>query len=176
MFNMSYSSHHNNCDRNKGANMKLMNELGLKGGFENKAHECILSVYFTGELIQKKACEFFADYGLTDIQFNLLWLLSYQDNDGKGLTQAELSKMMLVHRSNITGLIDRMKKADLVKRKPVPGDRRYNAVCLTNHGKKIFHAVEEKYMNRVSEIMGGLNFKKLNELMKLLERVRDKLK
>ena len=50
----------------------------------------MLNIYYTGDLIKKRAREFFSHYGITDVQFNLMELLYYQAEEKTGLTQAEL--------------------------------------------------------------------------------------
>jgi DNA-binding MarR family transcriptional regulator len=155
--------------------MKLKDELGLKQDLSNRAHEGLLGIYFTGDLLRKRAREFFSAYGITDVQFNLMELLFYQSKKKEGLTQAELSRMMLVNRSNVTALLDRMEKTGLVRRNQVPGDRRINSVTLTPKGGKVLLDVEKKYMEEVEAIMGVLSKKELEELTAALGRVREKL-
>jgi len=155
--------------------MGLKEELGLKRPFSMPAHETLLNIYYTGSQVKKRAREFFADYGITDVQFNLLELLFYQAEESEGLTQADLSRMMLVNRANITSLVDRMERDNLVVRASVPGDRRYNAVRLTAHGKKVLQDVEKKYRDEVNKIMSVLNDEELDALRQMLERIRDKL-
>lgn len=156
--------------------MGLKEELGLKQPFTVPAHEALLSIFFTGSMIKKRAREFFSAYGITDVQFNLMMLLLYHSGEDGGLTQAELSRMMLVNRANITSLIDRMEKANLVVRTPVPGDRRYNSVRLTAHGKRILVDVEDGYAHEVAKIMGVLDDSEVQELISALERLRTNLK
>jgi DNA-binding MarR family transcriptional regulator len=152
--------------------MKLEKELGLKRGIKIPAHEALLNIYYTGDILKKRAREFFREYGITDVQFNLMDLLYYQADEKVGLTQGELSRMLLVNRSNMTTLIDRMEKARLVTRFDVPGDRRYNAIRLTANGKKIMFDVEDKYMEEVKKIIGVLSRLEMEELVKALERIR----
>ncbi len=156
--------------------MKLENELGLRNGIRVKAHEALLNIYYTGDILKKRAREFFSEYGITDVQFNLMELLSYQSDKEAGLTQAELSRMLLVNRSNITSLIDRMEKAQLVVRGGVPGDRRYNAVRLTTKGKETLDKVEDRYMKVITEIMTVLEESELKQLMASLEKIRTVLR
>jgi MarR family 2-MHQ and catechol resistance regulon transcriptional repressor len=154
----------------------LKEELGLKIPFTVAAHEALLSIFFTGSLIKKRAREFFSAYGITDVQFNLMMLLMYHSGEDGGLTQADLSRMMLVNRANITSLIDRMEKANLVVRTSVPGDRRYNSIRLTAHGKRILLDVEDEYAREVGKIMGALNDSEIRDLIGDLERIRTSLK
>lgn len=152
--------------------MTLQSELGMRKGFENPAHEALLNIYYTAARIRKKAGEFFRQYGLTDVQYNVLSLLKHQSVEGGGLTQVELSRMMLVNRANITTLIDRMEKANLVARKPVPDDRRYNVIELTPHGLDMYQKVSGTYKKKVGEIMGVLEQRELDALKDILEKIR----
>ncbi len=155
--------------------MSLKSELGMRKGFENPAHEALLSIYYSAARIRKKAGEFFRRHGLTDVQFNVLSLLKHQSAETGGLTQVELSKMMLVNRANITTLIDRMEKADLVERKPVPNDRRYNVVALTPHGHEMYAQVSGIYKRKIGEIMHVLDSSELDALKSTLEKLRKNL-
>jgi MarR family 2-MHQ and catechol resistance regulon transcriptional repressor len=144
----------------------------MRKGFDNPAHEALLNIYYTASRTRKKAGEFFRLQGLTDVQFNVLSLLKHQSGENGGLTQVELSRMMLVNRANITTLIDRMEKADLVARKPVPDDRRYNIIELTAHGVEMYHKVSGVYKKKITEIMNVLGDEELTNLINTLEKIR----
>ncbi|MCH7959738.1 MAG: MarR family transcriptional regulator [Candidatus Hydrogenedentes bacterium] len=152
--------------------MSLKSELGMRKGFENPAHEALLNIYYTASRTRKKAGEFFRLHNLTDVQYNVLSLLKHQSGENGGLTQVELSHMMLVNRANITTLIDRMEKAKLVIRKPVPDDRRYNIIELTEHGLDMYTKVAGVYKRKISDIMGALNQTELSSLIDILEKLR----
>lgn len=152
--------------------MSLKTELGMRKGFENPAHEALLNIYYTASRARKKAGEFFRNHGLTDVQYNVLSLLKHQLGEHGGLTQVELSRMMLVNRANITTLIDRMERANLVARRPVPNDRRYNVVELTEHGRTMHAQIAGVYKAKIGEIMASLDEGELSQLMATLEKVR----
>jgi DNA-binding MarR family transcriptional regulator len=152
--------------------MSLKVELGMRKGFDYQPHEALLSIYYTASRARKKAGEFFRLHGLTDVQFNVLSLLKAQSGENGGLTQVELSRMMLVNRANITTLIDRMEKADLVVRKPVPDDRRYNIIELTDHGQDMHAKVAGVYRAKITEIMDVLEEDEKEKLVEILEKVR----
>jgi DNA-binding MarR family transcriptional regulator len=156
--------------------MPLEQELGLKKGFETGEHEALLNIYYTASLLKKKADVFFHQFGLTDVQFNVMMLLAYEGGSQEGLSQAQLSDMMLVNRANITSLIDRMEKAGLVIRTAEPSDRRYNIVKMTAKGKKVFAKVEPSYLEQVRKIMASLDTPELKKLMTMLEKVRRTLR
>jgi MarR family 2-MHQ and catechol resistance regulon transcriptional repressor len=156
--------------------MTLKEELGLRQGFADTAHEALLNIYFTASMMKKRADVFFSKFGLTDVQFNLMTLLYFQSGQEGGLSQAQISDMMLVNRANITSLVDRMEKAGLVVRTDRSNDRRYNIVKLTTKGKNLFEKVESLYIEQVREAMSALNQAQMKTLMGMLEKVREKLR
>jgi DNA-binding MarR family transcriptional regulator len=156
--------------------MMLEHELGLKKGFTVLEHEAILNIYYTASQIKKQADEFFQQFGLTDVQFNVMMLLHYQSGSYGGLGQAQLSNMMLVNRANITSLIDRMEKAGLVMRTSAANDRRSNIIKMTAKGQKLFAKVEPIYGKLVKNTMAILKPIDQKKLISSLEAVRGALK
>jgi len=151
--------------------MSLKEELGLKKPFTLQSHEALLNIYYTAAAIKKNITDFLKQFGLTDVQFNVIMLLHYQSENGGGLSQAQLSKMMLVNRANITSLIDRMEKGELVTRNS-SDDRRYNIIKMTEKGKKLFGKVEPLYGKLVVEKMSAIKKSEQKQLIAILEKVR----
>jgi DNA-binding MarR family transcriptional regulator len=152
--------------------MGLKEELGLKTDFTSPAHEALLNIYYTASIMKKRADDFFGQFGLTDVQFNMLNLLYYESGKEGGLSQAQISDMMLVNRANITSLVDRMEKAELVSRTAHANDRRYNIIKLTSKGKNLFAKVEPHYLKQIKEAMAPLDAAELKRLAVMLEKVR----
>ena len=156
--------------------MALKEELGLKEDFASPAHEALLSIYYTASIMKKRADDFFGKFGLTDVQFNLLNLLYYESGKEGGLSQAQISDMMLVNRANITSLVDRMEKAELVTRTAHANDRRYNIIKLTSKGRNLYTKVEPHYLEQVKKAMSPLDAVELKRLAGMLEKVRRTLR
>ena len=154
--------------------MSLKTELGLKKSFTVLSHEAILNIYCAGACIKKQADVFFRQFGLTDVQFNVMMLLVHQGGTD-GLSQADLSRMMLVNPANVTGLIDRMEKTGFLRRIASSADRRRNTVKLTAKGKRLFAKVEPLYAEQIKNTMSALTQKDQKSLIKILEKVRNKI-
>ena len=152
--------------------MALEHELGLRKPIALLPHEALLNIYYTASQLKKKADEFFRPFGLTDVQLNVMMLLYHQSGAEGGLSQAEISDMMLVNRANITSLVDRMEKAKLVVRTAAANDRRFNIVKLTDKAKKLFAKVDPLYSKEVKNAMAVLKGTEQKKLIKMLERVR----
>ena len=155
--------------------MSLEIELGLNKPVALLAHEALLSTYYTASNLRKKAGHFLQPFGLTDVQFNLMMLLKHQSSKGEGLTQAQLSSMMLVNRANITALVDRMEKAGFVTRTSSPFDRRSNIIILTDSGKELLDKIEPLYAQEVKRIMDVLVEEEQKRLIGMLEKVRSNI-
>ena len=152
--------------------MSLEHELGLRRPVAFLGHEALLNIYFTATCIKKRAADFLRRFGLTDVQLNVMMLLHHQSGEEGGLSQAEISDMMLVNRANITSLVDRMEKAKLVVRTAAANDRRFNIVKLTDKAKKLFAKVDPLYSKEVKNAMAVLKGTEQKKLIKMLERVR----
>ncbi|NUP89673.1 MAG: MarR family transcriptional regulator [Candidatus Sumerlaeia bacterium] len=156
--------------------MALRDELGLRAPFHAPAHEALLGLYHTASQIKKRIDVFLRAHGITDVQLNLLLLLHYQAGRDGGLTQVELSRMMLVNRANITSLIDRMERSGLVARVGRPGDRRCRVIELTPGGRRLIAKVERDYAREVARIMAPLPARDLASLIRMLDALRGGLR
>ena len=154
--------------------MSLQEELKLKTPPATLAHEAFLNIYFTGACIKKQAARFLGTFGLSDAQFNLLMMLKHQ-GVGEGLGQVQLGEMLLVNRANVTGLVDRLEKAGLVRRDEDPEDRRANRVQLTTAGRELIDRVDPLYGQEMHRIMGVLNKIEIYEVIRSMEKIRAKL-
>ncbi len=155
--------------------MSLKEELNLRKPIALLSHRALLNIYYTASCLKKRADEFFRPYKLTDVQFNLMALLSRQAEPGEGLSQAQISDMMLVNRANITSLIDRMEKVNLVRRTTSPDDRRSKVIKLTARGKKLFAQLDPLYIKEAKKVMAPLRESEQENLVEMLGKIRKKL-
>jgi DNA-binding MarR family transcriptional regulator len=153
--------------------MGLKEELSLTKDFVSTEHEALLNLYYTTNCLKKHAAEFFAPYGLTDVQFNLMMMLKHHGGT-EGLSQARLSEMMLVNRANITGLIDRLEKAGFVAR-TAADDRRYNMIKLTPKGRQLLDKADTAYGKKVQQVMSVLSKTDQQALIKACGKIRKNL-
>ena len=154
--------------------MSLQQELGFKKPFQNQGHEALLNIVLTGSLLNKEGTKFFRPFGITEAQFNVLMILKYQSDQGR-INQTSLGNMMLVNRSNVTGLVDRMEKAGLVRRVDDPQDRRVNLVEMTAQGAKVLETAGKAYYARIEQLMEGMSSQEYALLSKTLEKIRARL-
>lgn len=111
----------------------------------------------------------FARFGLSWPKFNALIHL-YMAGD-RGLIQSELGNKMLVSRANITGLIERLEKEDLVIRSSDPSDKRVFRVCLTNKAVALMNAFLPVHNDYMQKVMASLDRHDKEVLISLLKKL-----
>jgi DNA-binding MarR family transcriptional regulator len=105
---------------------------------DSQADEAATGLFPLACLVQGTYARVSERHDLTPVQARLLCILA----DGpRGM--AELARCLEVEKAALTGLIDRAERRGLVKRSPVPGDRRALRVTPTDTGRLAavaFHA------------------------------------
>lgn len=138
--------------------------------FEDKRHEAVAGIWWTGNLMKKYSNTFFSEHLSSEAQFNILIVLR---NAEEKLTQNALSERLLVDKSNITGLIDRMEKAGFVRRVPVPEDRRCYHLELTETGNNVYECVERPYYDKIHQLMSIFTNKEINNIISYMDRLQE---
>jgi DNA-binding MarR family transcriptional regulator len=151
--------------------MRLQQELRLKQPLASANHEALLSLVRTSSLMQKLSDRFFSRFGLTDVQFNILMIL--KEHRKEGLSQQELSEHLIVTKSNVVGLIDRLERSGYVKREAHPSDRRFNQIVLTRKGEQLEARIEKLYFREVDKMMNVLSASEKRSVIRAMERIRD---
>src|SRR6187551_2882755 len=112
-------------------------------------YDLVIQVLSAANVMVKESHRLFRPHGISDAQFNVLNVLGPAP---AGLSQRELSDVLVVDRSNITGLIDRMEQSGWVTRADHPSDRRVYVVRLTSAGKKFWQKILPEYVAAVRRV------------------------
>jgi DNA-binding MarR family transcriptional regulator len=131
-------------------------------------YQALLELLRAAEALWNASRVFFARWDLSPSQFNVLNLL--YDQPG-GCTQVELSRRLIMHRSNITGLVDRLEERGLARRQNNPADRRAFNVVLTPAGAKLLRQVLPSYHEAAEKVWGSMSPKRAQQLASDLARV-----
>src|SRR5262245_63764 len=150
--------------------MALQQELRLRQPLASANHEALLSLVRTSSLMQKLSDRFFSRFGLTDVQFNILMIL--KEHGEEGLSQQQLSEHLIVTKSNVVGLVDRLERSGYVRREAHPSDRRFNQIVISPKGDKIKSRVEQAYFKEVDKMMNVLTAPEKKAVIKAMERIR----
>lgn len=133
-------------------------------------YAALIELLRTAETLWNSSRVFFARWNLSPSQFNVLNLLYEQP---EGCTQISLSRRLIMHRSNITGLVDRLEARGLVQRKEIPGDRRAFNVVLTPAGKKLVMTIQPHYYRAAEIVWSGISVERARQILAELQAISE---
>ncbi len=99
-------------------------------------------------------------------------LMAQLERHPDGLKMKELSHRLMVTGGNVTGITDQLVAEGLVERTGVEGDRRVFRVRLTDRGRRAFADMAEQHEHWIVEAFEGLSARDLDQLYKLLGKVK----
>ena len=129
-------------------------------------YQALLQLLRTSEMIWNASRAFFARWELGPSQFNILNALAGRPG---GCTQMELSRELVTHRSNVTGLISRLEQRGLIRRRDAVADRRAYRVTLTPAGRKLVAKILPHYHHAAEQVWGKVSSAHVQQLVAALE-------
>jgi DNA-binding MarR family transcriptional regulator len=132
-------------------------------------HRLTRAVLTTADVFLREGQRLFRQHGITAAQYNVLSALAAAR---EGISQRELGDLLVVDRSNVTGLVDRMEKAGWVRRADDPADRRVYRVALTVAGSRLWEKIAPAYEAVVLQVVAGIGEKKAKAAIDTLEHLQ----
>jgi len=127
-------------------------------------------------LVERIMEPYFARFGISGSQWGVLRNLHRAELEGhSGLRLGELGRRLLIQPPSVTGLIDRLVRAGLVKREELATDLRGKRVMLTKAGRKLAERILEVHDHQLEWLMAGLSADEQDDLNRLLRRWREHL-
>ncbi len=148
---------------------KLQHELKKTRPFEWPEQEAALALLRTNDRLQIQFVRLFRQFGLTPSQYNVLRILR---GAGQPLPILEIAERTVTVVPGITGLVDRLEKADLVRRQRCADDRRVIYVALTGKAARTLAKIDKPLVEMHRRLMRHLSPGELATLIGLLEKVR----
>lgn len=130
-------------------------------------YECVIQVLQTANVLWRESRRFFRPFGITEAQFNVIHLLGKNG----GMSQRELSDLLVVDRSNVTLLLDRMAKQGLILRQDVPGDRRAYKIVLTKSAEQLWKKILPHYKKAIEAVTKEMSEKDLSGCLTVLRKI-----
>jgi len=131
-------------------------------GPQHPRYQALLQLLRTADTLWNASRLLFERWDLSPSQFNILNLLHLNPN---GSSQSDLSRELVMHRSNVTGLIDRLEQRGLVRRTEVAGDRRIYNVALTPQGRSTIAEILPLYYEGAIRVWQDVSEKRIQALV-----------
>jgi DNA-binding MarR family transcriptional regulator len=149
----------------------LQSEIKQKKPFQVREEELFLNLVRTADLLQRKGAELFKSADLSPNQYNVLRIL--RGAGAEGLACGEVGDRMVTRDPDITRLLDRLEKRDLVRRAREKGDRRVVTARITAAGLELLRKLDEPVAEWHRTQLGHLDPKQQETLIRLLETARE---
>lgn len=141
----------------------------MEGKCKNQPY---LQLMKTTKAIQERIRVEIINNGLNVTEFSVLEVLYLK---GKQTIQ-QIGNSILVSSGSMTYVIDKLEQKGLLKRNACPDDRRVIHVTLTEDGNDLMKQIMPNHSNLVNYMFDSLNEEESQTLVKLLEKVRERVR
>jgi DNA-binding MarR family transcriptional regulator len=131
-----------------------------------------LDMVRTVELLSRPLTHLLKADDLSPAQYNVLRILR---GSLDGLTCGEIANRMITRDPDITRLLDRMEKRNLISRNRDDKDRRVVLTRITEEGLEILARLDQPIRDTHRRLLGHLGSERLQALRQLLEACRSEV-
>ncbi|TAM80388.1 MAG: MarR family transcriptional regulator [Acidobacteria bacterium] len=149
---------------------KLQAEIKQKAPFSSVEEEVHLNLMRTGDAVSQRVEQLLRASGLSATQYNILRIL--RGAGRQGLTCGEAAERMVTHDPDITRLLDRLEKRNLITRSRDARDRRVVTARITAEGLKLLGTLDKPVNELGRSLFKHMAQGELRQLSALLEKAR----
>ena len=124
-------------------------------------------IYMTAHEMRNFAEKLLKPYDLTLEQIHLLKNMP----ENYGITQKDIGEIANKKPANMTRILDRLERKDLVVRKESPEDRRATLVFLTQKGRELVGEVQGSFVKVSDKLVLGITQEEQEMVRKVLDRI-----
>jgi DNA-binding MarR family transcriptional regulator len=148
----------------------LQHELRQRRPFQSPAHEAVVGLMRTADLVRRQMTALVEPHGITLQQFNVLRILRGAGDEG--LPTLEVAERMIEETPGVTRLLDRLEAKELVRRQRCPKDRRQHLCWITAKGEALLEKIDTVTARSHEESLKGLRPKDRIAFIRLLDAIR----
>lgn len=157
----------------RSSRSKLQTEIRQTRPFASAGEEAGLSLMRTTDLLQRRIATVVEPHGITPQQYNVLRIL--RGSHPNRLPTLEIATRMVEQAPGITRLLDRLEAKELVERKRCDEDRRRVYCAITKRGLTLLAALDAPVSVTVEESFRPLTKDRIQQLIRLLDSLREGL-
>lgn len=151
--------------------MSLKEELKMTRDFASLQQEALLALARTQNVIEPFFSSILSQYKLTAPQFNILRILRGNKSE-EGMSCTEIGERMVTRDSDITRLLDKLAKANLIERHRPEHDRRKVLTKITQNGIQLIEEIVPHLDRANQSCLGHIDDTTLQTLVDILDRIR----
>ncbi len=151
---------------------KLQAEIRQRKPFVSIEEETYLNLVRTADALTRELELQLQPHGLTSTQYNVLRIL--RGAGAEGSTCSGISERLLAYDPDVTRLLDRLEKAQLVERSRSTTDRRVVMTTITKAGLDLLAKLEGPLEALLRRQFKGIARERLRQLIADLEEIRSR--
>ncbi|HEY8510913.1 MAG TPA: MarR family transcriptional regulator [Cyclobacteriaceae bacterium] len=121
--------------------MKIEDEIKQKA-FHSIHQKAVVNLIYTSNWLLGAQQKFLSLFGITTQQFNILRILRGQHPNGVSATT--IKARMLDKNSDVSRLLNRLVKKELIIKKSCPSDKRATDIFITERGLKVLDEINKE--------------------------------
>ena len=155
---------------------RLLSELKQTRPFRTLEDEAFLNLVRTTEQMRREVNELFKPHDLTHAQYNVLRILRGALREAEPQDQArtcgDIASRLVTFEPDVTRLLDKLERQDLITRERDGVDRRVVRSRITAKGLALLADLDEPISRVQRARLGRLGQERLTQLIGLLEELR----
>lgn len=149
--------------------MKLEDAIKQKTPFKSVRQKLAVNIIYTHNWLTDLHKDVFKPYGITPQQYNVLRILRGQHPNP--VSTCVIRERMLDRMSDVSRIVDRLVKKDLVIRRTCMEDKRLVDVFISESGMHLLSAVDDLNY-QMDQVFSSLTNEEAEQLNDLLDKLR----
>lgn len=145
--------------------MKLEDAIQQRKPFSNPRQRMAVNLIYTSNWLISKQKEFFKGFDITVQQYNVLRIL--RGRHPEPISTSDIRGRMLDRMSDVSRIVDRLVKKDLVIRSTCKQDKRLVDVVITDKGLTLLTSIDDKWeeMDALTSTLSPDEVESVNDLL-----------
>ena len=148
----------------------LQAEIRQRRPFQSVAHEAVVALMRTADLIRRQMTALVEPHGITLQQYNVLRILRGAGDEG--VPTLEVSERMIEQAPGVTRLLDRLEAKALIRRQRCEKDRRQHLCWITPKGLALLETIDATTTRAHECSLKGLRAKDRAAFIRMLDAIR----
>ena len=149
--------------------MRLEEEL-KQGTFQSEHQKAMLNILFTSNWLESDSARILKPFDISSQQYNVLRILKGQGDNA--ISVNDIMTRMIDKMSNVSRLVEKLRKKELIERVVCEHDRRQVDVRITKMGLDLLKEAN-KEMSKFSDISSKITEEEAKKLNDILEQIRE---
>ena len=148
----------------------LQQEIRQRRPFQSVAHEAVVALMRTADLVRRQMTALVEPHGITLQQYNVLRILRGAGDEG--VPTLDVSERMIEQAPGVTRLLDRLEAKELIRRQRCEKDRRQHLCWIAPKGLALLEKIDTTTSRAHEDSLKGLRPKERAAFIRMLDAIR----